>query len=123
MTPHDQSVSCANQMFAAVRQLAIVLAQVKDLTNSYQQLNMGSIFAAMPTCVLNQDGSLGAADATPVAGNPINTSIVSQLQVALSSYDVGVMVNFLQAYADLLDGATVPQQQYAPSVLAKANAS
>jgi len=119
MVPQDQAIWTANQMFNVCQQLATMLGTVNNLDNSYTQSSMSATFSAMPTCATNPDGSLGADDATPVSGNVIDTRKVTTLDIAMSSYEIGVMVNLLQALVTLLNGQAVATQQYAPSVLAK----
>jgi len=122
MVPQDQAVSNVNQMFGVCQQLTTILRTVNRLINSYTQSDMSATFNALPTCATNADGSLGAPDAAPVSGNVIDTRIVSFLAISMSSYEIGVMVNLLQAYVALLDGQAVTTQQYAPSVLARTEA-
>ena len=119
VVPQDQAILTANQMFAVCQDLVSTLKTVQALDNNYTQMDMSAIFGAMPTCTTNADGSLGAEDAAPVSGNVIDTRKVATLQVAISSYEIGVMVNLLQALVALLNGQTVATQVYALSVLAK----
>jgi|SRR5215831_3253166 len=115
----DQAVSTYNAYFTAIQQVTALVGALDELDNSYTQLDMGTTAAALPTCPLNADGSLGVADAAPVSGNVIDTRIVSALHIAISSYDLGVMVNLAQALSALWKGQVVSQQQYAPHVVAK----
>lgn len=119
MVPQDQAISNANQIFATVQVLANTLATVNKLINNYTQSNMAAVFEALPTCATNPDGSLGTDDPAPVSGNVIDTRKVSNLNVAISAYEIGVSMNLLEAYVNLLEGLAVATQQYAPSVLAK----
>jgi hypothetical protein len=106
-------------MFVVCQQLVTMLETVNTLDNNYTQYDAAAMFAAMPTCATNTDGSLGTADSAPVSGNVIDVTKVSRLNIAMSAYEIGVMVNLLQELVHLLDGVAVATQQYAPSVLAK----
>lgn len=117
--PQDQLITLANGMIDAVQTLRVGLQNATDLSNQYINLNAGAGLQGLPTCAVNADGSLGTVDPSPVSGNVIDTRAVTRLKVAISSYDLGVVHSLLQAYANLLDGAAVATQTYAPAMLAK----
>ena len=121
--PQDQIVANANQVFSILRELTNTLATVNELVNTYGELNGANVLGAMATCPLNADGSLGPTDPTPSTadGHVIDTSIVTTLSIALSAYDIGVMINLLQELQNLLNGVAVTTLAAAPNMLAKAS--
>ena len=121
MVPQDQLIGNVNSIYATLRQFHDVLSTVNELVNVFTQLNGAAVLEALPTALKNPDGTLGAPDPTPIRANPIDTRVVSTLSIANSSYDIEVMFDLAQAYQALMGGAAVPQQNYAPSALAKAS--
>jgi hypothetical protein len=119
MNVQDQAVATANDIFGALQQLTQLLGTVTRVNGAYNQLNMAAVFDAMPTVAQNPDGTLGAPDAAPVVGHPIDISKVTLLKFAVSGYDIGVMLTLLQQLSALLQGNTVAQQTAAPVSLAK----
>lgn len=117
--PQDQLITLANGMIDAMQTFRVGLQTANDLLNQYENLDAGNGFKGLPTCEVSADGSLGTVDASPVVGNVIDTRILMHLKVAISSYDLGVIHDLLQAYTDLLDGQAVATQAYAPAMLAK----
>jgi len=117
----DQTVATANMITSMLQQIKPMLATIDAINTSYTNLQMADVLNAMPTAAQNPDGSLGAPDtAGPVSGNPIDTTKVSRLSIAISAYDYGVMLTLLQQMAALFKGDVVAQQQSAPVSLAKA---
>lgn len=120
MNVQDQALLIGSQIIKTVAGLTTLRATIAAINNTYTELNLAAVFDAMPTATQNADGSLTPDTAAPVAGHPIDTSKMSGLSIALSAYDIGVMLTLLQQLAALLDGDTVAQQTTAPSSLAKA---
>jgi len=116
----DQAIVTANTIISTLQQIKPILGTISAVNISYNNLNMASILSAMPTATQNADGSLTSDTAGPVSGNPIDTGKISRLSIALSAYDIGVMLTLLQQMAALFNGATVAQQTSAPVSLAKA---
>ena len=123
MVPQDQLIGNVNSIYATLRQFHDLLSTVNELVNTFTQLNGAAVLQALPTALMNPDGTLGTPDpaGAPVTGHPIDTRVVSTLSIANSSYDIGVMFNLAQAYQALMGCAAVTQQNYAPSALAKAS--
>lgn len=117
--PQDQLITLANGMIDLIQNWRDDLKVANDLISQYANLDAGAGFAGLPTCSINADGSLGAEDPAPVAANLINTNIVATLNVAISSYALGVIYALLQEYVNLLGGQAVATQEYAPAMLAK----
>lgn len=121
-TPQSQLVTLANQMCASLQSFRSALQTVIDLRNQYTNLEAGTGFAALPTCAVNADGSLGAADSTPdTVTQPlhvIDNRVVSALDVAIASYNLGVVNDILGAFQALFEGNPVTTQNYAPAMLA-----
>lgn len=117
-TPQTQRIVLANRMCALIQNWRNDYQQAADLLTQYDNLQAGSGFAALPTCATNADGSLGDADTTPVPANVIDNRKVSTLEVAISSYNLGVSRDLIGAFKDLFDGVAVTTQAYAPAMLA-----
>jgi len=114
-----QASITASNIIATVAGFADTRKTIGQLNSTYTQLDLASVLGAMPTATQNADGSL-TPDSTPQTGHPIDTNKITRLTIALSAYDIGVMLSLLQQVAALLDGNTVAQQTTAPNSLAKA---
>lgn len=117
--PQDQLVTLGNGITSAMQNFRQALQTANDLLNQYDNLDAGTGFQGLSTCEVSADGSLGSADAAPVPANVIDTRIVSHLSVSISSYNLGVCKDILQAFVDLMNGVAVATQTYAPAMLAK----
>jgi len=115
----DQAIVIDNNIFDALRQLAILRATIGTIQNAYAQLTLATVNGAFPTAAQNADGSLGTADATPTNGHPIDNRILTRLEIAASGYDIGVMHDLLGDIASYLDGNAVGARPAAPNMLAK----
>lgn len=117
-TLNSQTIALANNAMQLIAQLAALKEQIDMLTAQWTALNGATQLNAMPTCVLNADGSLGTADATPTTGHAIDTRVVTTLVRAQSAYNVGLAENLLAAVSSLLAGNAVAAQTGFPSILA-----
>jgi hypothetical protein len=115
----DQSVANANAIFGILREIVPMLGTITGINNSYNNLNMASVLSAMPTATQNADGSTTPDTGSPATGHPIDITKISKLEIAVSAYDIGVMMTLLQQMSALFNGATVAQQTTAPTSLAK----
>lgn len=123
-TLQSQSIQVANELMAIGSTLYTLEQTINQVTQTYTQLTMGTVFAAFPTTAVNADGSLGTADGAANAAHVIDTRIaaVSSLARAISANDLASLVTLLQAVAQLLSGGTPPAQQgQAPQLFQKLN--
>jgi hypothetical protein len=112
------AIGITNKLMADIKAFIALLPQIESDVNDYLNNGVGAVLAALPTVALNADGSLGTADATPVEGNIIDpTKVAPHFTLEVSSYNIGLMFNFLQQVIALADGATVTQQATAPAML------
>lgn len=120
-TLNSQTVQMANDIMGLISQLGALKSQIDSLVAQWAQLNGATQMAAMATCALNADGSLGAADASPstATGHVIDTRVVTSLGRATSAYNVGLAENLLSAVSSLLSGNAVAAQSGFPSILAQ----
>ena len=83
-TKQTQTVDIANQIIALAAQIRSVYDQANSLASKYTNQATVATLTGLPTAALNADGTLGAADGSPVAANPIDTRIVTGLNRAIS---------------------------------------
>jgi hypothetical protein len=114
-TKQQIAIAVAQQLSAYLIQLKQLDENLQDLNNQYNEEGLSNVWAAMPTAAVNADGTVGAADGSPVASNPtavggINKSknalvngivLAQQLHGFLTNAAV-IQGNYLQSINDLL---------------------
>jgi hypothetical protein len=123
-SPSSQAIYVANSLINIGQQLSSLEVTINNLSSQYTLLTLGTALAAMATCVVNADGTLGAADGTPTSGatHVIDTRVAAQagLSRAISAADLASLNTLLQAVAQVLSGGAPPAQQgQSPQLLAK----
>jgi hypothetical protein len=112
------AIGISNKVIAAMQSVEGLVSNIKATVDSYTMNSAGGTLGAMATVALNPDGSFGAADAAPVAGNPIDPAkTAGPMTEVLSSYNLGAGISFLQSFLALCAGSTVPQVSNAPTLL------
>src|SRR5690348_2782599 len=108
----SQAISVANQLISIGQQVYNLQQQINGTNGVYIQLTLSTALAALPTCVVNTDGSLGTADGSPNAAHVIDTRIAaaSSLNRAISANDLASLNTFVAAVASLAAGSAVSQQ-------------
>lgn len=74
MTKQSNSITAANDVIAFANTLQVILRQAQELSARITSQGYVGVWESLPTAPWNADGTLGAADATPVNTNPITTS-------------------------------------------------
>ena len=92
---------------ALAGQLQSILFTAQGLSQRYGNQGVQAVFNALPTRAQNADGSLGAVDTTPVAGNPINTDLVVGLNRACKASELIAVKNIMNDYITFMTNATV----------------
>lgn len=93
-TPQSQAVALANRVLAADLQIAALLETVNQLLVEWNDIGAATILNNLPTCAVNADGTLGAADGAPNTAHPINTAVVTGLTRAISAADLSALVAY-----------------------------
>ena len=116
-TVQSQAIEGVNGGIGSAQQLMNLYVQLVHLKEIWQDVNVGQTISAMSTIKLNADGSLGAADTTPNAGNPIDTNKYPTLSRALSSTQIAQMKTILDGIVDYIEGRAVSAQPGARAIL------
>lgn len=120
-TPQSQMIAAANNLILIGQQLTSLKVLIDMTSATYTAQAMGTSLAHLATAAVNSDGSLGAADGSPVAANPIDTRLQPTLNRAISSYDLGALLTLYQQVSLLLAGSAAATQSGAPDLLANLN--
>lgn len=118
-TLQSQAIAVANQLIAIGQNIYNAQQQSNQSNGVYTQLTLSTVLAALPTCAVNADGTLGAADGTPNPAHVIDTRVIAGLNRAISANDLASLSTFSGAVIALASGNTVTQQGQAPQLLAK----
>ena len=118
-TKQTQVLQLANTINALAPQVLALADQINQLSAQWTALNGQGVLDALGTVAQNSDGSLGAADATPTTGHPINPALFPTLARATSSYNYGATLSLLQQLAVLIGGGAAAQQSGAVDLLAQ----
>jgi hypothetical protein len=108
-TQQSAGVRAANTLQSLMQQMMSLRAQINDFVLQYNDNSWGTLWAAWQTAALLADGSLGAADGSPVVTHPIDTRLAqfAGLQYDRSSSDMTSGVAMLQAFQAFLTNQTV----------------
>jgi len=107
LTKQSQSIAFANRLLANAGALHSVYAEALELATLYTTQGHANTLKALPTAALNTDGSLGAADATPVIANPIDTRVIANLNRAISSNKLIAAKGVLDEFVAFMANAAV----------------
>jgi hypothetical protein len=110
-------VKVANEVTAALVAIVALLPQVDNAVNSYSDNVVSAALHAMATAPLNADGTLGTADATPVAGNPIDPRVVPNFSQVQSAYNYDAGYALLVQFQNLFKGLAVTTTPTAPNII------
>ena len=106
-TKQSQAISLANELIGLAGQLQSVNFTSSNLSQRYGNQGTQGVLNALPTCALNADGTLGAADVTPVAGNPIDTRVVTGLNRACTAQHLIAVKNIMNEFIAFMSNAAV----------------
>lgn len=96
----DVSVNNANQIIGLVQQMKSLRAAIADLLVVNTNNPLGTLFNAMPTTVLNADGTLGTADGTPTSGHYVDPRAAANINISRVVKNTD-LTNGLQAVVNL----------------------
>lgn len=79
LTPQTRAIGIANDVCSIAQNVWKLEQTLVDLVNKniQQSVVASGIWQKFPTTTINNDGSLGIADNSPVADNPIDTRVAS----------------------------------------------
>ncbi len=84
-TPQENAINLANSLLAVMGSLSNIKQQIDQIVSIYNAEQVSTIWSAMATAALNADGSLGAADASPVTTHPITVGNINKSESQLIS--------------------------------------
>ena len=108
-TKQDNAITLANALLDACAGLLASYNTANDIVNKYNKQTYGTLWDNFKTAALNADGSLGAADASPVLTNPIDTRVAAQsaLRRAVLSSDLKNGITLFQRLQDFFGNQAV----------------
>lgn len=111
-TKQQNAISSANTVANILLRLKQIQDDVKSFLVSDATNNADVTWQSMPTATYNADGTIGAADSTPVLTNPITVPAGSPLNVARNDLLTGSGI--LPLFDHFMDGLEVPAQALTP---------
>lgn len=84
-TPQQNAINLANSLLAVMGSLSNLKQQIDQIVSIYNAEQVNTVWSAMATAALNADGSLGAADASPVTTHPITVGSINKSEAQLIS--------------------------------------
>lgn len=110
-TPQSQAINETNDLLIVLQSVQQTRSLWLDWRKKRDAANLGTIWAAWPTAAQNADGSLGAADGTPVGSHPIDTRIagVANLLMPRTPNDLANMSTLLDGLEAFINGGAVTQ--------------
>lgn len=117
VTKQSQAIQTANSLIALSQQLISIYQQMVVLDAAWTDDGVATVLAAMGTVALSADGSLGAADGSPVVANPLNPTTYPGLSRAISSNQIGQLKTILDGIVNYVGGSAVTTQASARPIL------
>jgi hypothetical protein len=112
--PQTQAIQVANALISAAQQLMGLFNTMSTLDAQWTDQSTATILANMQTALVNADGSLAAADATPTAGHALTAVTLSR---AISANQITQIKTILDAVVTLVNGSAVSAQTGARAIL------
>lgn len=104
----DVAVTYANHVLGLVSQIRSLRAAIAEIVKVNVDNPLGNFWAALHTASVGSDGSLGLPDSgAPVAANPIDTRVYTQLQRAVKAGDLTSALQVLVDFSTFCDGLQV----------------
>lgn len=110
-TPQENAINLANNLIAVMGSLNAVKQQIDQIVSTYNAEQISAIWAALATAALNTDGSIGAADATPVTTHPITVGNINKSWSQLISG-----VTLIEQLQSFFNNAAVTQANYLQTI-------
>lgn len=120
--PDLQAANIANSVIAFASEAKGIANRIQALMDQWNALNTYAMLEAFPTCATEANGTLGAADTTPVTTNVMDPRVEpsSQVSLAISVADVGGLITFLEnGLKAVCEGTAVAANPQVPELLAK----
>ncbi len=112
-----QAIANANQVIALAQQLVGLYNSINQLNNSWNDDLSLTTLQNMATCAQNPDGTLGAADASPVSSHPINTNTYTTLSRPISANSLASILTQLNNINSFINGNALSATPGVRSVL------
>lgn len=111
-TEQTQSIGNSNQILGLAGRLMDLYNGCKQGINAWNDDGTLTVVQHLATAAQNADGSLGAADATPVNANPIDTRVTANATLvrAISANNLSSLVTQLGNFVSLVEGNAVSAQ-------------
>jgi hypothetical protein len=103
-TPQTQAIQNANTVMSLAAQLLGLYAAINAANANWQDDNSLIVMNAMGTAKLNSDGTIGAADTTPVSGNPLDPVKYPTLSHAVSVSSITSALTQLNNVVNYING-------------------
>jgi hypothetical protein len=111
MSTQSKAVAAANLVIGFAQTMETLRSQINEFVVEYNSEGYSAMWAAFATAAQNPDGTLGAADGTPVTSHPITTGNISRSQQALVNG-----VSLLQDFQAFLTNQPVTTKQRSQTI-------
>lgn len=117
-TKQDKAVVAANALIGLAGQFQALYQAAVAFNSVYNSEGYSTTWGNFPTAAQATDGSLGAADATPTAGHPIDIRVanVAALAKAVPASQLTSMVTALQQFINYCTSVAVITGNYNQSI-------
>jgi len=116
-TQQSQALQTINTIFSAAQQLSNLNVLIQQIDASWTDDSVATVIAALQTCPLQADGSLGTPDGTPNAAHPINPASYPALSRANSSNQIAQAKTVLDGIVAYMAGQAVTTQPGARAII------
>jgi hypothetical protein len=107
-TQQSQAIANANQIMNLAAQMLSIYSQTQAVNANWQDDNSLAVMNAMGTAKQNVDGTIGAADTTPVIGNPLDPNKYPTLSHAVSVSAITSALTQLNNVVNFINGQALP---------------
>lgn len=111
-TKQARAINGANQLMQIAGQVAALRQSINQFVTQYNSEGWSTVWNNLPTAAQNADGSLGAADASPTAGHPINTGTITALTRAVPATQLVAGVTMIEQLQNFFTNLAVTQANY-----------
>lgn len=112
-TPQSKAIQSANLIILYMGQFQTLRQQINDIVAQYNSESYGTIWNALPTSVLNPDGTLGTNDGSPNAAHPINNPSLTKV---VTANQLLAGITFFNDYIKFLTNANLGAAQRSQTV-------
>jgi hypothetical protein len=115
-TKQAAAIAGANTLVSIMGQFQALRQQCADVVKAYNSEQWSSTWNNMATAPFNNDGSLGAADASPNTAHPIDTRVFASLSRAASATAYIAAITLLNDFANFLGNGAVGASQRSQTI-------